>query len=248
MRILVIGGTGLIGKKVSNKLHSAGHEVIIGAPESGVDILTGVGLEDALKGTDIVIDLSNSTSPDEETAINFFHAAGKNIAKAEKAAGVKHHLVLSIVGTDRAQFIGYLRAKKEQEDNIKESGIPYTIIRSTQFHEHTSTIVAVQSKENNVHVSTLDYQPIAAEDVATYVSKFALEEPKNGIVEIAGPERATMSSFVKRYLDKSGVNKVVVPDDENKYMFFVIPKSGLVPQTDFNPGKVTFEDWLQAEA
>jgi len=245
MKILVIGGTGLTGTNVTSKLRDAGHEVVVGVPSTGIDIISGEGLTEALKGTDIVIDLSNSSSPEEENAINFFRTAGKNLVTAEKAAGIKHHLVLSIVGTDRAQYIGYLRAKKEQEDNIKNSGIPYTVIRSTQFHEHVSTIIAVQSNDNVVHVSTLDYQPIAVEDVAKYVVKFALEEPKNSTVEIAGPERAPMDEFVKRYLTINEQNKEVVTDDENKYMFFVLPKSGLVPVGDFHSGAIYFDDWAK---
>ncbi len=244
MKILVVGGTGLIGKEVSKKLVEAGHEVIIGSPSKGVNVISGEGLADALKGTEVVIDLSNSASPDEETALNFFRNAGKNLVAYEKAAGVKHHLVLSIVGTDRAQYIGYLKAKTEQEDNIKGSGIPYTIIRSTQFHEHTPTIIAVQGNENQVNVSTIEYQPIAAEDVVNLVIQFALAKPKNGTVEIAGPERAPMTEFVQRYLDAKGDSKVVVSDDENKYMFFDIPKDGLVPLGKFHAGQIDFDTWM----
>lgn len=246
MKILVIGGTGLIGKEVCKKLESAGNEVIVGAPSWGVDILTGKGLTEALEGTDIVIDLSNSKSPDGETALNFFHTAGKNLVAAEKVANVKHHLILSIVGTPLGQHIGYLQAKKQQEDIIAESGIPYTIIRSTQFHEHVSTIIAVQCEGTEVHVSTLDYQPIAAADVVSYVVKFALEKPKNGIVEIAGPDRGPMNEFVKRYLEEKGEDKVVVSNDEDKYMFFVIPRSLLVPAGDFYPGEIRFDDWKKS--
>lgn len=243
MKILVIGGTGLIGKEVCRKLESAGNDIIVGVPSRGVDILTGKGVAEALEGTDIVIDLSNSRSPDGETALNFFRAASKNLVAAEKIANVKHHLILSIVGTPLAQHIGYLQAKKLQEDSIAESGIPYTIIRSTQFHEHVSTIVAVQGEGREVHVSTLDYQPIAAADVVNYVVKFALEQPKNGIVEIAGPDRGPMNEFVKKYLEEKREDKVVVANEENKYMFFEIPKSLLVPAGDFYPGEIRFDDW-----
>jgi uncharacterized protein YbjT (DUF2867 family) len=245
MKILVIGGTGLIGKEVCRKLESAGNEVIVGAPSRGVDILTGKGLAEAMEGTDIVIDLSNSRSPDAETALNFFDTAGKNLVAAEKITKVKHHLILSIVGTPLGQHIGYLQAKKKQEDTIAESGIPYTIIRSTQFHEHISTIIAVQGEGKEVHVSTLDYQPIAAADVVSYVVKFALEEPKNGIVEIAGPDRGPMNEFVKKYLEEKREDKVVVSNEEDKYMFFVIPRSLLVPAGDFYPGEIKFDDWIK---
>lgn len=246
MKVLVIGGTGLIGKDVCKKLESAGHKVIVGSPSRGVDILTGMGLEEALEGTDIVIDLSNSQSPDEETALHFFSTAGKNLVAAEKIANVKHHLILSIVGVPLAQHIGYLQAKKLQEDTIAASGIPYTIIRSTQFHEHISTIIAVQSEGKEVHVSTVDYQPIAVADVVSYVVKFALEEPKNGVVEIAGPDRGPMNEFVKKYLDEKHEEKVVVTNEDNKYMFFEIPGSLLVPAGDFYPGKIRFDDWKKS--
>lgn len=243
MKILVIGGTGLIGKDVCKKLESTGNEVIVGAPSTGVDILTGEGLAEALEGTDIVIDLSNSPSPEAQTALDFFRTAAKNLVAAEKVALIKHHLVLSIVGTDRAQHIGYLQAKKYQEDAVIESGIPYTIIRSTQFHEHVGTIIAVQGEGRNVHVSTVDYQPIAVEDVVDYVVRFALEQPKNRIVEIAGPDRGVMSDFVESYLKEKGEDKIVVPNQDDKYMFEDIPRSLLVPSGDFFPGKIRFDDW-----
>lgn len=244
MKILVIGGTGLIGKEVCKKLKNTGNEVIVGAPSTGIDILTGIGLAEALSGTDIVIDLSNSKSPDGETALNFFSTAGRNLASAEKIAGIRHHLILSIVGTDRAQHIGYLQAKKQQEDSIAESGIPYTIIRSTQFHEHVAAIIAVQGDDRTVQVSAMDYQPIAAEDVVNYVVKFALEEPKNRIVEIAGPDRGPMNEFVAKFLQYRGDDKVVVVNHEDKYMSFVMSKSGLVPAGEFYPGELRFDDWM----
>ncbi|MDO3643740.1 SDR family oxidoreductase [Mucilaginibacter sp. L3T2-6] len=246
MEILVVGGTGLIGKDVSRKLADAGHQVIIGSPSKGINIVTGEGLAEALVGTNIVIDLSNSPSPDDETALNFFRAAGKNLVMYEKEASVKHHLVLSIVGTDRVAYIGYLQAKKEQEDNIKNSGIPYTIIRSTQFHEHITTLIAVQGKETEVNISTVDYQPIAAIDVVELVVKLALEEPKNGTIEIAGPERAPMTDFVQRYLNHKGDSKVLISNNDNKYMFFDISKDLLVPLGEFRAGLITFDDWLRA--
>ena len=245
MKILVAGGTGLIGANVAGKLKKQGHEVVIGSPSQGVDIITGAGLSQALIDTDIVIDLSNSSSPEEENALAFFNAAGKNLAQAEQQAGIKHHLVLSIVGIDAVQNIGYLRAKKNQEDIIKNSGIPYTIIRSTQFHEHISTIIDVQGKDNNVYVSGLDFQPIAAEDVAEFVARFALEPAKNQTIEIAGPEAAPMDEFVSRYVKLAGLDKRVISDQENKYMFYNFPKSGLVPQGAYEKGRIPFNDWAQ---
>lgn len=245
MKILVVGGTGLIGKDVSRKLTETGHEVIIGSPSHGIDVISGEGLIEALEGTDIVIDLSNSASPDDQTALTFFCTAGENLASFEKKAGVKHHLVLSIVGTDRATYIGYLQAKKAQEDNIRNSGIPYTIIRSTQFHEHMTTLIAVQGNETEVNISSVEYQPIAAADVVDLVVKLALEEPKNALVEIAGPERGLMTDFVQKYLKYTESDKMLISDDDNKYMFFEIPKDLLVPLGEFRTGQVTFSDWLE---
>jgi len=236
----------LIGSKVNEKLRLLGHQVIVASPSTGIDALTGEGLADAMVNAEVIVDLSNSASPEEDTAIKFFSTAGKNLAVSAKAAGVKHYLVLSIVGTDRALYIGYLRAKKEQEDIIKHSGIPYTIIRATQFHEHITTLIAVQSDEQYVHVSTVDYQPIAAEDVAALVTRLALEAPKNSTVEIAGPDRAPMNEFVTRYVSVKGGEKLVKVNDENKYMFFEIPQSLLVPQGDFFPGAIRFDDWMNA--
>ncbi len=243
MKILVIGGTGLTGRLVTKKLANLGHQVHIGSPSHGVDLMTGEGLSLALENTEIVIDLSNSSSPEEENAIHFFQTAGKNLVKAELAANIRHHLVLSIVGTDDALEIGYLRAKKYQEDNIKNSGIPYTIIRSTQFYEHTDAIIAVQGQGDEVFVSKIDYQPIALEDVADYIVQFALLEPKNGTVEIAGPIRANMDDFVAKYVEISGKHIKVVSDEDSKYMHLIVPKSLLVPAGQYNSGKIHFEDW-----
>lgn len=243
MKILVIGGTGLTGRLVTKKLANLGHQVIIGSPSHGVDLMTGEGLSQALENTEIVIDLSNSSSPEEENAIHFFQTAGKNLVKAERTANIRHHLVLSIVGTDDALEIGYLRAKKYQEDNIKNSGIPYTIIRSTQFYEHTDAIIAVQGQGDEVFVSKIDYQPIALEDVTDYIVQFALEEPKNGTVEIAGPIKANMDDFVAKYIAITGNHIRVVSDEDSKYMHLVVPKSLLVPAGAYCAGKVHFEDW-----
>lgn len=243
MKILVIGGTGLTGGLVTKKLENLGHEVIIGSPSHGVDMITGEGLSRALDGTEIVIDLSNSSSPEEENAISFFDTAGKNLVKNESTSTIKHHVVLSIVGTDDGLEIGYLRAKKLQEDHIKNSGIPFTIIRSTQFYEHTDTIIAVQGKGDEVFVSKIDYQPIALEDVADYIVQYALEEPKNGTVEIAGPTRANMDDFVAKYIEVTGKPIKVVSDEESKYMHLVVPTSLLVPARQYSAGKVHFEDW-----
>lgn len=245
MKILVIGGTGLVGKRVCEKLVNMGHEIIVGTPSSGINILTGEGLSAALKGTEIVIDLSNSQSPDDKIALDFFRTAADNLIGAERQAPVKHHLVLSIVGADRAPHIGYLQAKTIQENAVIESGIPYTVIRSTQFHEHISTIISVQGDGKNVHVSTIEYQPIALQDVVDFIVLFALQQPKNKIVEIAGPDRGRMNNFVENYLKAKGEDKVVVSNQDDMYMFYNISKTGLVPTSDFYSGKIRFEDWIR---
>lgn len=245
MKILVIGGTGLIGRDVCKNLVKAGHQVVVGSPSQGIDILSGQGLAAALEGTDVVIDLSNSQSPDGETALNFFGTAAKNLVAAEKLAEVKHHLILSIVGTDRVQHIGYMQAKKIQEDAIIQSGIPYTIIRSTQFHEHISTIIAVQGEGEYVNVSAMDYQPIAVQDVVDYVVKFALEAPRNATVEIAGPDRRPMDAFVSSYLGEKKSDQKVLVNEDDRYMSFVFPRNGLVPLGEFFPGKMRFDDWVR---
>ena len=243
MKILVVGGTGLTGRLVTNKLEKLGHKVVIGSPSQGVDVITGEGLQEALTGTEIVIDLSNSSSPEGENALRFFETAGKNLVKAELNASIKHHIVLSIVGTDDALEIGYLRAKKLQEDTIKNSGIPYTIIRSTQFHEHVEAIIQVQGEGDKVFVSNLDYQPIALDDVAEFIVQFSLEEPKNNTIEIAGPRRGKMGTFVSEYIQITGQDKKVITENESKYMHFVVTNSLLVPAGHYSAGQKLFEDW-----
>lgn len=243
MKILVIGATGLIGSRVTRQLQNLGHEVIPGSRRAGIDIISGEGLEAAMSGTAIVIDLSNSAAPDEETATRFFNTAGQNLAKAAKKAGIQHHIVLSIVGVDSALHIGYLRAKKAQETYVRSSGIPYTILRATQFHEHITTIMEVQATGNDIHVSTLDYQPVAAADVVNTICRIALEPAINGTIEIAGPERKLMNEFVSSYIDIRRLDKRVIPNNENQYMFYHLPKSALVPAGRFIKGPTLFEDW-----
>src|ERR1700756_1562023 len=189
MKIVVIGGTGLIGSKTVAILRPAGHEVVAGSPKSGVNPLTGKGLKDAMAGAQVAIDLANSPSFEDKAVLEFFETSGRNLLAAEAAAGVRHHVALSIVGTDRSDN-GYFCAKVAQEKLIKTSGIPYTIIRATQFMEFLGGIAASSADGNMVRISPGLFQPIAAEDVAANVAEVALGAPRNGIVEIAGPERA----------------------------------------------------------
>ncbi|MBO9631752.1 MAG: NAD(P)H-binding protein, partial [Chitinophagaceae bacterium] len=188
MKIVVIGGTGLIGSQVVTNLRQWGHEVIAASPATGINTITGEGLAEALNNTDVVIDLANSPSFEEKAVMEFFQTAGANLLAAEIKAGVKHHLALSIVGVDSMQNIPYMRAKIVQEDLVKRSGVPYTIIRSTQFMEFIPGIAKEATQDNEVHLSGVQFQPIASADVAAFVAKAAISNPLNGIMEIAGPD------------------------------------------------------------
>src|SRR5437870_1742702 len=204
MKIVVIGGTGLIGSKTVAILRKGGHEVVAASPNTGVNTITGEGLKEAMAGTQVVIDLANSPSFEDRAVLEFFETSGRNLLAAEAAAGVRHHIALSIVGTDRTPDNGYFRAKVAQEKLIETSGIPYTIIRSTQFMEFLGGIAASSADGNIVRISPGLFQPIAADDVAAIVADVALAAPRNGIVEIAGPERAPFNEIVARYLKAVG--------------------------------------------
>src|SRR5215831_4464071 len=204
MKILAIGGTGLIGSKTVPILRQKGHEVVAASPNTGVNTITGEGLTNVLVGTHTVIDLANSPSFEDKAVLEFFEASGRNLHAAEAAAGVEHHVALSIVGTDRTPENGYFRAKVAQEKLIKASRIPYTIIRSTQFLEFLKGIAAAGTDGNVVRVSPGLFQPIAADDVAPAVADVAVAAPRNGTVEIAGPERAPFNEIVARYLRAVG--------------------------------------------
>src|SRR5947209_15265935 len=217
MKIVVIGGTGLIGSKTVPILRQGGHEVIAGSPNTGVNTVTGKGLKEAMAGTQVVIDLANSPSFEDKAVLEFFETSGRNLLSAETAAGVRHHVALSIVGTDRSPDNGYFRAKIAQEKLIKTSGIPYTIIRSTQFLEFLRGIAASSTDGNIVRLSPGLFQPIAADDVAAIVADVALAAPRNGIIEIAGPERAPFNEIVARYLKAVGDPRRVESDPEARY-------------------------------
>jgi len=247
MKILVIGGTGLIGRQVVEQLQKGGHEVIVGSPEKGINSITGEGLDAAMVNTDVVVDLANSPSFKDEDVMSFFRTAGTNLLAAEKQAGVKHHVALSIVGVDIMQNIGYMRAKKVQEDLIKESGIPYTIIRSTQFFEFTRGIADQATVGAEVHLSDVAFQPIAASDVATFVATFVLLSPINGQVEIAGPERFTLYELVARYLETFGDPRKVIGDGKPSYYGGEISHAALVPAGEAKLGTVTFQKWMAGQ-
>src|SRR6201990_1517016 len=216
MKIVVIGGTGLIGSKTVAILRQGGHEVLAASPNSGVNTITGEGLKEALTGAQVVIDLANSPSFEDKTVLEFFETSGRTLLAAEAAAGVRHHVALSIVAVDRTDN-GYFRAKLAQEKLIEASGIPYTIIRATQFMAFLGGIADSSADGNLIRLPPVLFQPIAADDVAANVADVALAAPQNGIVEIAGPERPPFNEFVARYLKAAGDSRQVVRDPEARY-------------------------------
>jgi uncharacterized protein YbjT (DUF2867 family) len=245
MKIVVIGGTGLIGSKTVAILRQGGHEVVAASPTTGVNTITGEGLTEAVAGTQVVIDLANSPSFEDRAVLAFFETSGRNLLAAEAAAGVRHHIALSIVGTDRTPDNGYFRAKVAQEHLIEASGLPYTIIRATQFLEFLGGIAAASAEGNIVRLSPGLFQPIAADDVAAIVAEVALAAPRNGIVEIAGPERAPFNEIVARYLQAVGDPREVVRDPEARYFGGRVEEHSLVPLGDARLGRIGLDEWLR---
>jgi uncharacterized protein YbjT (DUF2867 family) len=245
MKIVVIGGTGLIGSKTVAILRQGGHEVVAASPNTGVNTITGEGLEEAVAGTQVVIDLANSPSFEDRAVLKFFETSGHNLLAAEAGARVQHHVALSIVGDDRSPDNGYFRAKVAQEKLIESSGIPYTIIRSTQFLEFLGAIAASSSEGNKVRLPPGLFQPIAADDVAAIVADVALAAPRNGIVEIAGPERAPFNEIVARYLKAVGDPHEVVRDPEARYFGGRVEERSLVPLGEARLGRIRLDEWLR---
>lgn len=245
MKIVVIGGTGLIGSKTVAILRQGGHEALAASPNTGVNTISGEGLKEALTGAQVVIDLANSPSFEDKAVLEFFETSGRNLHAAEAAAGIRHHVALSIVGTDRTSDNGYFRAKVAQEKLIEASGIPYTIIRSTQFLEFLGGIVASSTDGSVVRLSPGLFQPIAADDVAAIVADVALAPPRNGIVEIAGPERAPFNEIVARYLKAVGDPRTVVRDPEARYFGGRVEERSLVPLGEARLGRIGLDEWLR---
>ena len=245
MKIVIIGGTGLIGSKTVAILGQGDREVVAASPNTGVNTITGEGLKQAMAGTQVVIDLANSPSFEDKAVLEFFETSGRNLHAAEAAAGVRHHVAVSIVGTDRTPDSGYFRAKVAQEKLIEKSGIPYTIIRSTQFMEFLGGIAASGTDGSMVRLSPGLFQPIAADDVAAITADVALAAPRSGIVEIAGPERAPLSEIVARYLKALGDPRTVVSDPEARYFGGRVEERSLVPLGEARLGRIGLDEWIR---
>jgi uncharacterized protein YbjT (DUF2867 family) len=250
MKIVIIGGTGLIGTRVVNNLRARGHDVVAASPSSGINTFTGEGLAEALKGAQVVVDLANAPQWDDKAVLEFFETAGRNLLAAETAAGVKHHVALSIVGADRLPASGYLRAKVAQENVIKASKVPFTIVRSTQFFEFVKGIAQSATEGQTVRLSPGMMQPIAADDVAAAVTDVAVAEPLNGTIEIAGPEPIRMDEFVRQFLSATGDARKVNTDAHARYFGAELNDQSLVPGPGTKPrlGLTHYKDWLKRSA
>lgn len=244
MKIVIIGGTGLIGSKTVERLRGKNHEVIAASPNTGVNTITGEGLAEVLLGTEVVLDLANSPSFEDKAVLEFFETSGRNLLAAEKVAGVKHHIALSVVGTERLQESGYFRGKLAQEKLIKAGTIPYTIVHSTQFMEFLGGIVQSSTVGDHVHLSPAFVQPIASDDVADVMAEVALAAPVNGTIEIAGPERSRLSNLVARYLKAIGDARAVEVDPEARYFGARLDDGSLVSDNDPHLGTITFKQWF----
>ena len=244
MKIVVIGGSGLIGARVAERLRQRGHEVVAASPRSGVDSVTGEGLPDALGHAQVVVDMANSPSYEDKAVLDFFATSSRNLLAAEAAAGARHHVALSIVGTDRLDN-GYFRAKAAQETLVEASGLPYTIIRSTQFMEFLGGIVASSADGEAIRLSPGLFQPIAADDVAEIVAEVALAPPQDGVVEIAGPDCAPLNEIIARYLMAVGDTREVVSDTEARYFGGRVEERSLVPLGKARLGRIGLDEWLR---
>jgi uncharacterized protein YbjT (DUF2867 family) len=244
IKIVVIGGSGLIGTKLVNDLRQRGHEVVAASPSTGVNTITGEGLADALDSAQIVVDVANAPSWEDKAVLEFFETSGHNLLAAEAAAGVKHHVALSVVGTDQLLASGYFRAKMAQEKLIKASQIPYTIVRATQFFEFVPSIAQLATEGANVRVPPVLMQPIVSDDVATALADVALGEPVNGMIEIAGPERIRQDELVRQFLSATGDSRKVITDANARYYGLKVNDQSLVPGQNPRLGSTHFAEWL----
>src|SRR6201993_2247532 len=248
MKIVVIGGTGLIGSKLVNKLREHGHEAIAASPNSGVNTLTGEGLAEVLKGASVAVDVSNSPNWEDAAVLNFFETSTRNLLSYEAAAGVKHHVALSVVGTQRLSESGYFRAKIAQEKLIKESSIPYSIVHATQFFEFLKGLADISMVRGKVHLPPVSFQPMSADDVASAVGRIAVELPINGTVEIGGPEQFRVDELVRRRLASLKDPREVIADPNARYSGAKLSERTLVPGDNARLGETRFETWLTQPA
>ncbi len=248
MKIVVIGGSGLIGSKLVNRLRQKGHEVVAASPASGVNTLTREGLAEALSGAQVVVDVANSPSFEDEAVLEFFETSGRNLLAAEAAAGVGHHVALSVVGSDRLPDSGYLRAKVAQENLIKSSRIPYTILRSTQFFEFVPGIIQAGTNGNIVRLSPALLQPIASDDVVAVLADIVLAAPANRTIEVAGPELIPLDAMARQYLAAHRDARAVVADVHARYFGTELNDRSLTPGAHPHLGSIGFEEWLHRPA
>jgi uncharacterized protein YbjT (DUF2867 family) len=244
MKIVVIGGSGLIGSKLVNKLREHRHEALSASPHSGVDTVTGKGLAEALKGASVVVDVSNAPSWEDTAVMKFFETSTRNVLAAEAAAGVRYHVALSVVGSERMLESGYFRAKIAQENLIKGASIPYSIVRATQFYEFVKGIADFSTEGNKVRLPSVLIQPMAADDVANAVAQAAMGSPVNGTVEVGGPEKFRLDEMIRRGLAASKDPREVVADPRARYYGIEVKERTLVPEDNAKLGKIRFEDWL----
>ena len=248
MKIVVIGGSGLIGSKLVKKLQEQGHEAIAASPNTGVNTLTGEGLAEALKGASVVVDVTNAPSWDDAAVMSFFETSTRNLLDYEAKAGVGHHVALSVVGTERLLESGYFRAKIAQEKLIEAGSIPYSIVRATQFYEFVKGISDFSTKGNEVHLPSALIQPIAADDVASEVGRVATGSPVNGIVEVGGPEQFRLDELIRQGLAAFKDQRKVVADPQATYYGIKVTERALVPENNARLGKMRFEEWLTQAA
>jgi uncharacterized protein YbjT (DUF2867 family) len=248
MKIVVIGGTGLIGSKLVNKLREHGHEAVAAAPNTGVNTITGEGLAEVLKGASVVVDVSNSPSWDDAAVLKFFETSTRNLLSYEAAAGVKHHVALSVVGTDQLSESGYFRAKIAQEKLIKASSIPYSIVHATQIYEFLKGLADISMVDGKVHLPPVLFQPMAADDVASGVARVTVDQPTNGIVEIAGPEQFRVDELVRRRLAPLKDPREVIADPNALYSGAKLSEKTLLPGKNARLGETRFETWLTQPA
>lgn len=244
MKIVVIGGTGLIGSKLVKDLRERGHDVLAAAPSTGVNSITREGLAQAMDGAEIVVDVANAPSWEDKAVLEFFETSGRNLLAAEAAAGVRHHVALSIVGSERLPDNGYFRAKVAQENLIKASGIPYTILRATQFFEFVGGIAQSATVGEEIRLSPALIQPMASDDVVSALADVTLESPVNGTVEVAGPEAVPLDELIRRFLRATQDTRKVVPDVHARYFGAVLDDQSLTPGKNPRLGAIRFEDWL----